>query len=238
MNDHEQQLAEHLSLLRQEPRDSLLWRGTMSRFLTVLQYLPEFSKYTQAGRPSYFLDALNQTWSWVSREIHTFEPRTVSLRQDLTRWINGYLYWRIKDLAVKENEPGISLDQPYLGEEGDGTLSWIDRVDEDRNLLRHGTQSVALSGLDRYIIQIQTEETRKKILDLELYIEHDPEGKLCNSYPRNYPKCHSQLLAQRLLLQHPPDKLSEIAREFNINYQTLNSHWKAKTLPLLRNLIP
>jgi hypothetical protein len=237
MDEQEQQLDELLKVLRQHPKDSPLWRRTMSRFLTILQGWPEFRKYAQPDRPSYLLDALNLTWTWVSRDIQNFEPRTESIRLDLIRWINGYLYWRIKDLVFKDKPEWPSIDQPISGDVGDGISTLLDLIDAEGNLVRPGTQAVPFSGLDKHIRQIQAEETRRKGLHVEIYIEQDPEQKLQSSYPRNHPECHSQLLAQRILLKNPPDKLSKIAREFNIDYQNLNYHWKRKTIPLLRTLL-
>ena len=71
---------------------------------------------------------------------------------------------------------------------------------------------------------------------IRIYVEQDPENRLTNCYPRQAPHCHCQCLGVRLLLQEPPDRLSTLAREFNINYQTLSSHWKRKCLPLLREI--
>ena len=60
--------------------------------------------------------------------------------------------------------------------------------------------------------------------------QNNPE----NRRPR--PDANSHVLELRLLLQDPPDKLSKIARELNIEYQTLNSHWKRTGLALVKEI--
>jgi hypothetical protein len=38
------------------------------------------------------------------------------------------------------------------------------------------------------------------------------------------------------IFKNPPDKLAVIARECQINYPTLVSHWKLKGIPLLQKI--
>jgi hypothetical protein len=235
IDEQEKQLCHLLDALQQHSKNSPEWRKTMHRLLVFLQSLPEFNQYTQPGRPAYFLEALNLTWEWMCREIHIFQPRSDSRRKDIVRWVNGYLYWRVRDLRVKEGKSAPSLDEPLTDNDNNEMSTWLDRVLESGELAGKNFQSPPLSGLTAYIEQQQTKASQNRALKLELYIEIDPEHKLRNSHPRNFPACNSQVLAQRILLKHPPDKLSEIAREFAIDYQTLNSHWKRKTLPLLRD---
>jgi hypothetical protein len=40
----------------------------------------------------------------------------------------------------------------------------------------------------------------------------------------------------RLLVQDPPQRIADVAREFNVNNQTLYSHWKNNCLPLLQEI--
>jgi hypothetical protein len=236
MDEQEKQLCYLLDALQQHPKNSTEWRRIMHRLLVFLQSLPEFNKYVQPGRPAYFLEALNLTWEWVCREIHTFQPRSDSRRKDIVRWINGYLYWRVRDLSVKAGKSERSLDEPLPNNDNDEMTTWLDRVLASGELAGKNFQPPPLSGLTVYIEKQQAKALQDCALKLELYIETDPDDKLRKSHPRNFPNCNSQLLAQRMLLKHPPDKLSEISREFTINYQVLNSHWKRKTLPLLREL--
>ncbi|HEY9652310.1 MAG TPA: hypothetical protein V6C95_16750, partial [Coleofasciculaceae cyanobacterium] len=68
------------------------------------------------------------------------------------------------------------------------------------------------------------------------YIKQDPEQKLRQCHPKASPNCNCQLLSQRISLKSPPDKFSQLARELNINYQTLVQHWKRSCLPLLQTI--
>jgi hypothetical protein len=236
MDERERQLRQLLEDVLRQSDKSNDWRRAMGRLLMYLQGLPEFRRYSQPNNPTYFLDALNKTWEWVSREIRTFTPRTDSVYQDLVRWINGYLYWRIKDGASQNPSIGLSLDRP-IGEDESGAIStWLDRISTSGDLLGKDFMPPSYSGLDAYITRLQTNSTQSVGLALENYIEQDPDQKLKKSHPRQHPDCNSKMLAQRILLKHPPDKLTDIAREFDANYQTLTSHWKLKTLPLLRDL--
>jgi len=91
-------------------------------------------------------------------------------------------------------------------------------------------------GIEQLIEREQSKNKQRIGRQLWQYIEDDPDGKLRNSYPSDKPDANSQLLARRLL-KDPPDKLSVIARELNIKYQTLNSHWKRASLPLLKEIV-
>jgi hypothetical protein len=82
----------------------------------------------------------------------------------------------------------------------------------------------------------QKETTQRIGLQLELYIEQDPEGKLKNSYPRSYPECNCQFLSKRRVLKEPPDKFKDLAKELNVKYTTLNSHWDRKCEPSLQEI--
>jgi hypothetical protein len=236
MDEQEKQLHQLWENVLQQPNGSKEWKRAIGRLLIYLQGLPEFRRYIQSNSPAYFLDALNKTWEWFSRELRTFKPRTDSLHQDLIRWINGYLYWRIRDGASQNLSTELSLDRPIGTDESGAISSWLNRISSSGEILGKGFTPPSFAGLDAYIETLQTASIQTVGLALETYIEQDPDRKLQNSHPRQNPECNSQMLAQRILLKHPPDKLTDIARDFNANYQTLNSHWKLKTLPLLRDL--
>jgi hypothetical protein len=226
--DEDERLRQLIAVVCQYPDATPEWRRAMHRLLIVIQGLPEFSKYSLPGRPDYFLDALNRTWEWLSREIRNFKLQTSSIRADLVKWINGYLYWRIKDLRPSEASSPISLDTP-IGNPAEGA-TFLDLQSET------GISPPTLSDLDSYIRQLQKEEIQRTGLELELYIEQDPEGRLRRCHPRREPDCNCQLLSQRLCLKHPPDSLANIAWELNINYQTVAAHWRRKGLPLLQQI--
>jgi len=216
------------------------WRKAMNRLLVVIQGFPEFRKYTRSDSPDYFLDALNQTWEWLSRNLQSFEPRSPSIKTDLVKWINGYLYWRIRDLTTHSaagKSAQLSLDRAIADPDMTET-TWLDRISEQGRLLGTPANPKVLSGLEVYVEQLQAESDQQVISHLAEYIEQDPDGKLRDCYPRKHPECNCQTLCQRLLFifKNPPDKLTDIARDCQINYQTLVSHWKLKGLPLLQQI--
>jgi hypothetical protein len=116
----------------------------LNRLLMVIQQLPAIYKSSHQDYPQ----ALNLTWEWVSRTIHTFEPRSSSLQQSLVTWINGYLKWRIRDLYAPDNQYSISLDQSISNDEGNQTT----RLEQlpDRQFT-----TVTLDLLEIKIVQIQ-----------------------------------------------------------------------------------
>lgn len=236
MDNQEERLRQLIAAVYQYPDGSREWRKAMSRLIIVLQGLPEFRKYSRPDCPDYFLDALNQTWEWFSRNIRNFKPRTSSIRSDLVRWLNGYLYWRLKDLNSSTTH--LSLDEIILDADDGEITTWLDRVSEQGQLLGTRSNPRVLDGLEIYIEQQQRESEQRLVVSLALYIEQDPQGQLQNCYPRQHPECNCQILSQRLLFifKNPPDKLADIARECQINGQTLYSHWRLKGIPLLQEI--
>jgi len=238
----DEHLRQLIAAVCQQPDGSLAWRKAMSRLLIVIQGLPEFSRYSCPECPDYLLDALNQTWEWLSRNIKHFKPQSASIRIDLVRWIKGYLYWRVRDLDSPAPPPGkimhYSLDEAIKNTDGGERTTWLDRVSAEGQLLGTPSNPLVLNGLEIYIEQLQRQSEQHIVSKLALYVEQDPEGQLQDCYPRKHPDCNCQVLSQRLLFifKNPPDKLADIAREFQINYQTLVSHWKLKGIPLLQTI--
>lgn len=222
------------------PDGSLERQKALNRLLIVIQQLPGIYK---SGHQDY-LEALNLTWEWVSRKICAFEARSrsdsvrvasrregvsPSLQQSLVIWINGYLKWRIKDLYIADSNYTISLDRLTRNDEGDET-SLLNILPDPQS------PTITLDLLDIKIAQIQENQRQSLGKRIRQYIEQDEEGKLTASCLRKNPECHCQLLAMRLLIENPPHKISDIARELNISNQTLYSHWKNNCLPLLREI--
>jgi hypothetical protein len=194
----------------------------VNRLLIKLQRLPGLR---QCHHPDY-LEALDRTWEWLSGNIcQTFNPIKTSFQESLTTWINGYLYWRIKDLKPPQHH--LSLDDIIRGSEN---------LETYLNHLPDNSQTLNLSGLDIYLERIKKQQAESIVFKLELYIEEDPEEKLRSCHPRQYPDCHCQLLAQRLYLKNPPDRLADLSRELGINDQNLRYHWKNKCQPLLQEI--
>ncbi|GBF79175.1 CHAT domain-containing protein [Aphanothece sacrum] len=224
-----QQLIDRISN-NPDPKSSAR-RKAINRLLKELQQLPGLLRSSNR----YYLEALDKTWEWVAQNICNFQQRShLSLQESLAKWINSYLFWRIKDLySNRQYSQEISIDMAFNLNDQNPT-SLLDQ------LSKTGFASPTLSGLDAYI----EEQRKKKIQDIferfERYVEEDPEMLLRKCHPRNFPECHCQLLTKKLLLQEPPERLSQIHREFQnlgvkIPDQTLRSHWKNKCLPLLQN---
>ncbi|MDF0555667.1 hypothetical protein [Kamptonema sp. UHCC 0994] len=221
MDDLDGRLSVLIAEIRQNPANSRKWRTAINKLLLQIQQLPGLKKSAHQNYPQ----ALNLTLQWVSREIANFEPRPPSVSTSFVNWINGHLKWRIKDLDVVDKKAPItiSLDAPIATDVGETT-----RLD----LL----PDLTLGGLDGMIESAQKETTQRIGVELERYIEQDPEQKLRNSYPRSHPKCNCQFLSMRRLLKDPPDRFQALANELNVNYTTLNSHWGRKCEPLLQEI--
>jgi hypothetical protein len=217
-------ISKLLQQVSQHPQGSEQRRRAMHRLLIEIYNLPGLLK---SSHPDY-LAALNQTWEKVSRDICCeFQPRSKSLEKSLVSWINGYLYWRIKDL-YSANSALISLDAPIAENDQQTTLIEL--------LAETGLNTPKLNGLDCYIEQLQERENQrlsKKIVD---YIDQDPQNQLKNCYPRAYPNCHCQLLSQKRLLSEPAKTFEDIAEELNIPLKQLTNHWYGRCKPLLQKI--
>jgi hypothetical protein len=222
-NSVDEQLRDLIAEVHRYDNPSLERQKALNRLLRVVQRLPGI---LTSAHPDY-LDALNRTWEWLSRNIDRFHAATPLVEIELVNWINGYLRWRIRDL-YSPDEHHLSLDQP-INSNGEEQTPIADYVADSRFPPR-------LTLLDIHILTIQQNEYQRLGKRLKQYIEQDPKGQLRSCHPRQHQGCHCQVLAQRLLFKEPPDKLTKIAKDFNINYQTLNSHWKQRCLPLLQDI--
>ena len=208
----------------QHPDGSQKRRKAMHRLLLEFQHLPGLLKSTH---PDY-LQALNQTWEWIGRYLcSTFEQRTASLQTSLVRWINGYLYWRIRDLQSSETLTPISLDQTLNDDEA-GTF--LDRLSEN------GLSTPIIYGLEGYIEQLQKQKIQRIGLQLENYIQQDPDRKLRDCYPHKYPHCNCQWLSQKRCLQEPPETFEQIAQAANMKLTQVTNHWYGRCQPLLQTI--
>ncbi len=218
----DQQLLQLIENARQHPYGSCEWQRSMNTLLVELQRLPGL----KSSKHQDYLDALNQTWEFVTRNLNNFQPRPPSVQQSLVNWINSYLKWRLKDLNIPSSST-YSLDRP-LGDEMGFTL--LDQLSET------GLSTPSLSGIDGYIEQLQNQENQRIGLEMERVIEEDAYFKLRNLYPQGRPDCNCHVLSKKALLKNPPDKLALLARKLDINYQTLTSHYKRKCLPCLQKM--
>lgn len=217
----EQQLELELVKAIAECRQTNLKKKRMSlnRLLILIQQLPGIYYASHQDYP----EAYNRTLMWVCKNIDRFEATTESIEQSLIIWINGYLKWRIRDLYIADN----SYDPQRIYPTAKDDLDLIANVPDPQ---------VSLSLLDTQIAQMQAENSKNVGKAIANYIERDLGKNLTSTFIRKHPQCNCHYLALRLLLQQPPQKISQIARELEVNNQTLYSHWKQKCLPLLQEI--
>ncbi len=218
----DEQLYRLIAQVCQQPLKSPKRRKAMNLLLVEIQQLPGLGK---SSHPDY-LDALNRTFEWINRQLcQDFDRDRPLIQKRLLQWVNSYLSWRLKDL-YSQKKGDRSLDAPITDNQTETSLLEL--------LPTTNFEIPTRSGLDTYIEQIEREQQQQVGLKLEQYVEEDPDEKLRNCHPQTYPNCNCQLLSSRVLLKNPPDKFSAIAREHNINYQTLKSHWERNCRPLLQ----
>ena len=204
-------------------------RKDVDRLLLELQRLPGLITSSHI----LYLEALDQTWEWVSRNICNFEFERqpyLSIRESLIRWINSYLRRRIQDLYINQanlQSRELSLDVP-INDNSENPLTLLDRLSDK------GFDIPTIGGFDSYIEKLQNQNIQVAFDNLERYVEEDPEHILQNCHPRKHPNCNCQFLCQKLVFQYPPENFANISREWGINYDTLRSFWKRKCLPLLQ----
>lgn len=219
----EEQLKQLITEVRKYPNSSPQRQKALNKLLILTQQLPGILRY---NHPNY-LEALNRTFEWVCKSIDSFnEQHTSSVTKSYVIWFNGYLKWRIRDLYVAENQYIPSLDQ---------AIALFD--DESKTLGETvADPQFSLSLLDTKIEKLQAAKRQRQGEAIRQYIEQDLEAKLTNCHPKQSTQCHCKLLAMELLLKDPPAKLSQLARQLDIKYPTLYSHWKDKCLPLLQTI--
>lgn len=219
----------------------------LGRLLALVTKLPELRRDTH---PDY-LDALNRTLVFVEQNLATFRydrgaPPGITYQQ-FVRWVNGHLRFRILDL-YRQGEMPLSLDQAPRQFAGDERMSdraqtpWLDRLP---------TGSGALDGLEAWLEQQQRDRLQRRALLLELYIERDPEGRLGDCYAAQEPAHNCRAIAQALFLRsrgaaiqrrrqtlpaEPKITWRSLARQWQLNEQTLHSHWKRRCRPLLQEI--
>lgn len=215
----EKELKNLIEQICQYPNPSPERRKALNRLLILIQQLPGLYRSPHQNYP----EAYNRTLEWASKNIQKFRPGS-SWEKSFVVWINGYLYWRIRDLYISDNKYDDSIDQPISNEEGESIT------------LKDKLPANTLSLLETKIAELQQAKRQKKGEAVRQYIETDPEQKLSYQKPKNHPECNCQLLAIQLILTEPPKKISTISQETNISNQTLYSHWKRKCIPLLREI--
>ncbi len=206
-NQLDTELIRLLETICQSPANSPEKAKALNRFIILCQKNLSLIKDKHLDYP----EALNKTWKWVSENLNKFQPSSPSFSHSLQIWINGYLYWRIKDLYIINTPLGISLEQLSIdGKEFSDT----------------GFVAPTLSGLDALEKSEEEKQLNLVLEEIRRYIESDPDCILRKFHPRGHPECNCQLLIKRLIFQKPPDTLANIAKECGINYQNVNTRWQ------------
>ncbi|BAY99834.1 hypothetical protein NIES37_38170 [Tolypothrix tenuis PCC 7101] len=228
----DQYLCQLITEIFNSPETSPIYRKALSRIIIKVQNFPGLLKSSHNN----YLSALNLTWEWLAKNIKNFEPQPPSIQKSLLKWINGYLYWRIKDLDSSDFSY-IPLDKQIPGSEiAEEKTTFADLVSNNNSSsaeIKRRRDTGDPDGIDIYIRQLQEKKTQRIGLELELYIEQDPKGKLRRCHPRGCELCNCQLLAQRLILKEPPDEFKTLAENLSIPYQTLYSRWTRECKVLL-----
>jgi hypothetical protein len=215
------ELLSHLIAECRDREATLARRKALNRLLGVISQLPGI--YTSSHQD--YPEAFNRTLEWVCKNIERFEARSPSLQDSFVTWINGYLHWRIRDLYLPDDK--YETQRTHTGSNLQGeAIDLIERLADPKSL----------NLLDLKIAQIQENKRQRQGEIIREYIERDPDRLLTNCCLKKHEQCHCQLLAIRLLLQEPSQRIADLSRELNISNQTLYSHWKQKCLPLLQEI--
>jgi hypothetical protein len=217
----EEKIKEAISLICRDEDRSLQRQKNLNRLLMLIQQLPGIYRSSHQNYP----EAYNRTLEWISKNIDRFEAKDKSVQKSFVIWINGYLKWRIRDLYTADNS--YDPKRVYFNNNEESEIDLIENIPDPR---------FCLSLLDTQIAKMQADRQTRLGNAIADHIKQDSNQTLTNTYLRKNPQCNCQCLAIRLLLQQPPAKISEIARELKVNNQTLYSHWKQKCLPLLQEI--
>jgi hypothetical protein len=218
----DEQLGHLITEVCQYQEATLERRKALNRLLGAISQLPGI--YTSSHQD--YPEAFNRTLEWVCKNIDRFEVRSPSIQQSFVTWINGYLRWRIRDLYLPDDKYETQRTYASINQEGEA-IELIERLADPQ---------FSLGLLDLKIARIQENKRQRQGKIIQEYIERDPDKLLSNCCLKKHEQCHCQLLAIKLILQDPPQRIADLSREFNISNQTLYSHWKQKCLPLLQEL--
>lgn len=229
-------------------------RGAHSQDMErLLARVPRLPRIMKSPHPDY-LEALNKTLEYVRVNIKVFiikfkvdidREHPENLRTKFVIWFNGHLRYRILDLYRTKPLP-LSLDAPVF----------YDIFYEKNSFLEFrpngGFNAPLLDGIESLIEKSQTDRTQRKALILELYIEQDYLQKLSGCHPRNSLICNCQTLLKAMYLTSPGDRVSlkegkiaaekkiswrSLAKSFDLNEQTLHTHWRNRCRPLLHEIL-
>ncbi|MEC4982753.1 MAG: hypothetical protein SAJ37_05105 [Oscillatoria sp. PMC 1068.18] len=245
MEERDEKLRKLIATLRQQSKGSLTWRKALNTLLLEIQQLPGLAK---SNHPDY-LQALDDTLMRVGEEITEFVPQQTSMSSSLAAWINLKLRlkYQVRDLYTGKRDrdrprtTNKSIRQEFKEQAQKPPLSLDVTLDAtSKETFAAQLPDEKPSTIWEQYAEIAREQEKRRNTrigtQLQAYIQADPDRTLRSCHPRAHPQCNCQVLAVRLLFKSPPDKLVDIAKELEVNYHTLNWHWKNKGLPLLQNL--
>lgn len=185
--------------------------------LAELKKLPGLKKPT-SYHPEYE-DILQETWALVAQKICTeFDPQGKNLRNSLTLWINEKLRlkYKVMDLFSTKRKPPEPTSTDASGSSDDSQPLTLKDL-------------IAAPGSDPMEQMLEKEEQERQ-QKLKKAIEE------LNCPSQKYPQCTCGEIAKRHILKQPPDKIAKIARDLELNYQTVHSHWRRNCKPLLAEI--
>ena len=221
--------------------------SALDRFLRLIPTTPDLYRHNHLN----YSEALNEALRRIDTQLTDFEcnwdtDTDTVIRWRFIKWLNGKLRYTVKDLyrydARVRDKPSLSLDYPHLalsGEEVSTTLG--DTISADQ------LKGVKLSGLDHMIDTLQRQNTQRKGLLVELYIEQDPDATLQSCHARKSTWLNCQEVAQKMFLRLQGGKVGKLkaekklswrslAEQLDVKEQTVHSHWKRRCLPLLKKI--
>lgn len=219
MLSNDRDLLDLISEICQDDEDSPQRRRALERLCLAIDKMPGIFR---SSHPDY-LDAYNRTLEWVCHNICKFTPRNPERAiEQFVIWFNGYLYWRNRDLYVKDGDRDKKQIHPH--------------PEDDFDPIANLPDPISVTTLEAEIAREQEQRRQRQGQAVQVYIQNDPDGRLQRLHLRDNPQGNCHLLAKLLLLEDPPQKISQIARQLQIKDQTLYSHWKRKCLPCLQEI--
>ncbi|MBZ8180678.1 hypothetical protein [Oscillatoria salina] len=211
-------------------------KAAMNRLLKLIPQLP--SVYISPNSEINTRDAFNRALEGVStfrgnisgENIRKFvQKRNLNLenvdpeflRKCFIQWFKIILKFKKIDVYREQGE-ALSLDV-CLG-------------DEQRSTFLDILPAPNPSGIEQLARQEEIEKTENFQRRLRRYLEVDPEQKLRNCFPHQYPQANCQEITKRRFFKEPPEKWKKLAQELNIPLGTVTSHWQRKCQSLLQEI--
>jgi hypothetical protein len=199
----------------------------------LIRYVQKSPQMLKSSSRSY-QEALNETWLWLTKHIDDFDSTICSKKGEFTddsnpknsltdrffRWVRTNLMFRLRDLEVDAATfESLSLDVSFDNEEG-----------------RAFTPELASTEPDSISEILNQQLANDFTVKLEKYLEEDPESRMLACHLTQHPQCNCYELVKRLLLAVPPMRKTAVAKELNVNYDAMNSHWNRKCRKILQEI--